>query len=126
MLPDKKINQILREQKLAPRKRFGQNFLTNGNIAEKIVRLAGIEPDDTILEVGVGFGALTGRLAPRCKKVIGLEVDSGIVRYHEEEETLPANVLIGPATSLRHTLTEEPPVAMCSPSGERMMQSHTT
>lgn len=92
MMPDKKIKQILREQNLAPQKRLGQNFLINGNIAEKIVSLAGIRPDDTILEVGVGFGALTTRLAPRCKKVIGLEVDSGIIRYHKQEDTLPANV----------------------------------
>jgi 16S rRNA (adenine1518-N6/adenine1519-N6)-dimethyltransferase len=92
MLPDKKIKQILREQKLAPKKRLGQNFLINGNVAERIVSLAGIGPNDTILEVGVGFGALTSRLAPLCKKVIGLEVDSGIIRYHEEEESLPPNV----------------------------------
>jgi 16S rRNA (adenine1518-N6/adenine1519-N6)-dimethyltransferase len=94
MLPTKKIKEILRQQRLAPKKRFGQNFLTNKNISEKIVRLAEINPDDTILELGVGFGALTSYLAKSCKKVIGFEIDSGIVRYHKEEGSLPDNVTL--------------------------------
>jgi len=94
MLPDKRIKDILKQQKLAPKKRFGQNFLVNKNISEKIVGLAGIHPDDTIIELGVGFGALTIHLAKICKKVIGLEIDSGIIRYHEKEGTLPDNVTL--------------------------------
>jgi 16S rRNA (adenine1518-N6/adenine1519-N6)-dimethyltransferase len=94
MLPDKKIKAILREQKLAPKKRFGQNFLINKNISAKIVRLAGIRQEDTIVELGVGFGALTSHLATVCKYVIGIEIDSGIVRYHEKEGTLPENVVL--------------------------------
>ena len=94
MPPDKKIKYILKQQKLAPKKRFGQNFLVNKNISEKIVRLAGIHPDDTIIELGVGFGALTSHLAKSCKKVIGLEIDSGIIRYHKEEGNLPDNVTL--------------------------------
>jgi 16S rRNA (adenine1518-N6/adenine1519-N6)-dimethyltransferase len=94
MLPDKKIKDILQQQKLAPKKRFGQNFLINNNISEKIVRLAGVGPDDTIIELGVGFGALTSHLAKICKKVIGLEIDSGIIRYHREEGSLPENVTL--------------------------------
>ena len=94
MLPNKRIKDILKQQKLAPKKRFGQNFLVNKNISEKIVRLAGINPDDTIIELGVGLGALTGYLAKSCKKIIGLEIDSGIIRYHEEEGSLPDNVTL--------------------------------
>ena len=94
MLPDKKIKAILQQQRLAPKKRFGQNFLINKNISEKIVNLAGIDPDDTIIELGVGFGALTFHLAKICKKVIGLEIDSGIIRFHKEEGSLPENVTL--------------------------------
>jgi 16S rRNA (adenine1518-N6/adenine1519-N6)-dimethyltransferase len=92
MLPNKKIKQILQEQKLAPKKRFGQNFLINKNVSEKIVRMADINSDDTIIEVGVGFGALTTHLAAICHKVIGMEIDSGIIHYHKEESILPENV----------------------------------
>jgi 16S rRNA (adenine1518-N6/adenine1519-N6)-dimethyltransferase len=94
MLPGKRIKDILQQQKLAPRKRLGQNFLINTNVSEKIVKLAGICPDDTIIEIGVGFGALTGHLAKICKKVIGLEIDSGIIRFHRDEGTLPENVTL--------------------------------
>jgi 16S rRNA (adenine1518-N6/adenine1519-N6)-dimethyltransferase len=92
MLPDKKIKDLLEQQKLSPKKRFGQNFLINKNVSEKIVRLANIQPDDTIIEVGVGFGALTSHLAQLCRKVIGIEIDSGIIRFHKEVGSLPANV----------------------------------
>ena len=94
MPPDKNIKKILQQRKLAPKKRFGQNFLINKNISEKIVKLAGIGSDDTVIELGVGFGALTGYLAGICRKVIGLEIDSGIVRYHREEGNLPENVTL--------------------------------
>ena len=94
MLPDEKIKDILQQQKLAPKKRFGQNFLINRNISEKIVKLAGVGPDDTIIELGVGFGALTCHLAKICKRVIGLEIDSGIIRYHREAGSLPENVTL--------------------------------
>ena len=94
MLSDNKIKEILEQQKLAPKKRFGQNFLVNSNISKKIVKLAGIQPDDTIIELGVGFGALTSYLALICKKVIGLEIDSGIIRYHTEKDSLPEHVTL--------------------------------
>ncbi len=94
MLPDKKIKAILKEQQLAPKKRFGQNFLIDKNISTKIVRLAEIQPEDTIIELGVGFGALTRHLAETCRKVIGLEIDAGIIRYHEKEASLPRNVTL--------------------------------
>lgn len=94
MPSEKKIKTILQEQKLAAHKRLGQNFLINKNVSEKIVKLAEIQPDDTIIELGVGFGALTGHLAEICTKVIGLEIDSGIIRFHQEEGVLPANVVL--------------------------------
>ena len=94
MLPDRKVKEILRQRKLAPKKRFGQNFLVNKNISAGIVKMAGIEPHDTIIEVGVGLGALTFPLAEQCQQVIGLEIDAGIVRLHQEEGSLPDNVTL--------------------------------
>jgi N6-L-threonylcarbamoyladenine synthase len=84
--------QLLNRQGLAPNKKLGQNFLVNERVPRRIVDLAGLQPDDTVIEVGVGLGALTRPLAVAVARVIGLEADSGIVRLHEKQQDLPANV----------------------------------
>ena len=106
MLPDKKIKEILRQRKLAPKKRYGQNFLVNKNVSANIVKLANIGPQDTIIEIGVGLGALTLPLAEQCKQVIGLEIDSGIIRLHQEEDSLPDNVTLKHLDILKADLRE--------------------
>ena len=83
---------VLKKQGLAPTKKLGQNFLVHRHTAERIVELAGITYKDTVLEVGVGLGALTTPLAAAAAQVIGLEADSGIIRLHEEQKSLPKNV----------------------------------
>jgi 16S rRNA (adenine1518-N6/adenine1519-N6)-dimethyltransferase len=89
---DRPLRGILADRHLAPSKKLGQNFLVHRQTAEKIVRLAGVEQEDIILELGVGFGALTLPLAAIARRVIGLELDAGIIRFHREEGDLPANV----------------------------------
>lgn len=84
----------LKSNKLAPKKKFGQNFLVNKHTAEAIVHAGNVKNDQTIIEVGVGLGALTIPLAKQAKKVIGFEIDRGIIRFHEEELDLPANVTL--------------------------------
>ncbi len=90
----KHTHETLRSKKLAPSKRFGQNFLVNRHTAEAIVRAGRLRDTDIIVEVGVGLGALTVPLAAAVKHVYGFEIDSGIIRFHEEEGDLPANVTL--------------------------------
>lgn len=84
--------QMLRHQGLAPHKKLGQNFLIHAHTPQRIVDLAGVDPDDQVVEVGVGLGALTQPLAAAARSVIGIEADSGIIRLHQEQQDLPANV----------------------------------
>lgn len=84
--------QMLKRQGLAPHKKLGQNFLIHAHTPQRIVDLAGLHPDDQVIEVGVGLGALTQPLAAAARSVIGLEADSGIIRLHQEQQDLPANV----------------------------------
>ncbi|PIE58333.1 MAG: ribosomal RNA small subunit methyltransferase A [Desulfobulbus propionicus] len=91
-----KTKASLRQQGLAPQKALGQNFLVHQHTAEHIVDLAQVEPDETLIEIGVGLGALTRPLAVQAARVIGIEADSGIIRMHAREGDLPDNV------SLRH------------------------
>lgn len=70
-----KHKDILKSYGIFPRKRFGQNFLTDANIAKKIIRLADIRPDDIVLEIGSGIGALTELLIETGAKIIAVEID---------------------------------------------------
>jgi 16S rRNA (adenine1518-N6/adenine1519-N6)-dimethyltransferase len=90
----RQTHETLKNNQLAPKKRFGQNFLVHKPTAEAIVRAGDIRDTDIILEVGVGLGALTVPLASMAQHVFGYEIDSGIIRFHEEEGDLPDNVTL--------------------------------
>jgi 16S rRNA (adenine1518-N6/adenine1519-N6)-dimethyltransferase len=57
------------------RKRFGQHFLVQRTIAERIVNLGDLDESAIVLEIGPGRGALTHLLAPRCRRLVLVEVD---------------------------------------------------
>ena len=83
---------LLKRRELAPNKKLGQNFLVHEHTPKRIVDLAGLHPEDRVIEVGVGLGALTRPLAATAATVVGLEADAGIVRLHQEQQDLPPNV----------------------------------
>lgn len=57
------------------RKRWGQHFLASPDTAERIVAAARVGPEDTVLEIGPGEGALTRPLAARARRLIAVEID---------------------------------------------------
>lgn len=67
-----------------PIKSLGQNFLVDRNMVERIVRAADIEPDDAVLEIGPGRGALTGLLAEHAGKLVLVEFDHALAAFHTE------------------------------------------
>lgn len=75
----KTVKELLEKYSLAPLKRYGQNFLIDGNIADKIAEAA-VPKGAFALEIGPGLGALTQRLLKRCDMVAAYEIDSGLVR----------------------------------------------
>lgn len=86
------IKDILQKHGLAPSKQLGQNFLVQPALAQRIVDAAGITDADTVVELGVGLGALTRPLAARAAQVVGLEIDAGIIKFHQANQLLPPNV----------------------------------
>ncbi len=105
------VKNTLADHRLAPSKRLGQNFLIHRSTAEAIVAAAGFTGDDRVVEVGVGLGALTIPLANTVAAVTGIEIDQGLVRYHEDQQLLPPNVTLlhGDILRLDLSLLQKPP-----------------
>ena len=61
------------------KKKYGQNFLIDSNILEKIVSCANISKDDIVLEIGPGIGTLTQYLCEEAKAVIAVEIDKNLI-----------------------------------------------
>ena len=69
------IREIAKQLDLHPAKSLGQNFVIDGNTCRKIVRLAGVNETDIVLEIGPGLGSLTIALLPISREVIAVEID---------------------------------------------------
>ena len=87
-----RVRDELAARGLSPRKRFGQNFLVRPEIAQRIVDHSRVQPDDVVVEIGPGAGALTGRLASRARRVIAVEKDIGLAEMIREEYAEISNV----------------------------------
>lgn len=72
---DNQLKSLLIKHGFTFKKAYGQNFLTDTALLDQIVSLAGVNSNDTVLEIGCGAGALTAALAKQAKKVIGYEID---------------------------------------------------
>ena len=70
------IRRLLNDMGVDPRKSLGQNFVIDPNTIRKIVRLAGVEPGDTVVEIGPGLGSLTLGLLAAGASVVAIEKDA--------------------------------------------------
>ena len=71
--------EILKKYNFNFQKRFGQNFLIDSHILEKIVESAEITKEDCVLEIGPGIGTMTQYLAESARKVIAVEIDKNLI-----------------------------------------------
>ena len=75
----KKTIEVIQKYQFAFQKRFGQNFLIDAHVLEKIVNAAGITKDDCVLEIGPGIGTMTQYLAESAGQVIAVEIDTNLL-----------------------------------------------
>jgi 16S rRNA (adenine1518-N6/adenine1519-N6)-dimethyltransferase len=96
---------------VTPKKALGQHFLTDPNILGVIGRLAELEPDDTVLEVGPGLGVLTRFLAERVARVHAVELDRSLEPRLSETLAGRGNVdlVFGDALALDLASLDPPP-----------------
>lgn len=71
----KEVNIFLQDKKFRPSRKMGQNFLINPKIKQMIVDAANLQPNDVVLEIGPGVGAITSFLLMNKIKLIALEID---------------------------------------------------
>lgn len=80
----KKTAEIIEKYRFSFQKKFGQNFLIDSNILEKIVDSAELTEQDCVLEIGPGIGTMTQYLAEQAREVIAVEIDKNLLPILEE------------------------------------------
>lgn len=80
-----KTSDLLNKHNFKFKKRFGQNFITDLNLLEKISLAGEVTKEDIVLEIGPGAGTLTKMLAQKAKHVIAMEIDRTLIPILEEQ-----------------------------------------
>lgn len=76
--------EIIKKYEFNFQKKFGQNFLIDTHVLDKIIRAAGVTKDDMILEIGPGIGTMTQYLAEAARCVVAVEIDTNLLPILEE------------------------------------------
>ena len=86
--------EIIQKYQFAFQKKFGQNFLIDTHVLDKIISAAGITGDDCVLEIGPGIGTMTQYLAEHAGKVVAVEIDTNLLPILDETLKGYSNVTV--------------------------------
>ncbi len=86
--------EVLNKYKFVFQKKFGQNFLIDTHVLDKIVQAAEITKDDFVLEIGPGIGTLTQYLCENAREVVAVEIDRMLIPILEDTLSEYDNVSI--------------------------------
>lgn len=86
--------EILQKYNFSFQKKFGQNFLIDTHVLEKIVEEAGITENDCVLEIGPGIGTMTQYLAEHARRVIAVEIDDHLIPILKDTLSAYDNVTV--------------------------------
>ena len=76
--------EVIKKYEFCFQKKFGQNFLIDGHVLDKIIAGAGVTKDDMVLEIGPGIGTMTQYLAETAGKVVAVEIDRNLLPILQE------------------------------------------
>ena len=86
--------EVLQRHNFTFQKKYGQNFLVDPNVLERVMDAAGVAGDDCVLEIGPGIGTMTQLLAERAGKVVAVEIDRNLIPILEETLAPYSNVTV--------------------------------
>ena len=96
----------IQKYEFAFQKKFGQNFLIDTHVLDKIIRAAGVTGDDMVLEIGPGIGTMTQYLAEAAGKVVAVEIDTNLIPILSETLADYDNVVVLNADVLKVDIKE--------------------
>lgn len=71
--------EVLQKYRFKFQKKFGQNFLIDTHVLDKIIDASGVTEDDFVLEIGPGIGTMTQYLCERAREVVAVEIDKNLI-----------------------------------------------
>ena len=86
--------EVLQRHNFTFQKKYGQNFLVDPNVLERVMDAAGVSGEDCVLEIGPGIGTMTQLLAERAGKVVAVEIDRNLIPILEETLSPYSNVTV--------------------------------
>ncbi len=98
--------QIIKKYEFAFQKKFGQNFLIDTHVLEKIILASGVTKEDCVLEIGPGIGTMTQYLAEAAGHVVAVEIDSNLIPILKETLADYDNVTVIHADILKTDINE--------------------
>jgi len=104
--PEERVKSSLRQSRTAAKKSLGQNFLIDESLLPVIVDAAGLESNDTVIEIGPGLGVLTGQLVKCAGNVIAVEIDEKLASVLRKKFTGQDNLKIIHGDILKTPLEE--------------------
>lgn len=96
------LKTLCQQYHLTPSKKYGQNYLISDAPIRKMIAAAGVNQDDTVIEIGPGFGILTFALAHAAKQVYAFEIEKKLEQYWEEKQQAHTNLQIIWGNALHH------------------------
>ncbi|MBI3996314.1 MAG: ribosomal RNA small subunit methyltransferase A [Candidatus Omnitrophica bacterium] len=112
MLTVTELKSFLRIHEIHLTKRLGQNHLIDARVIERVLDRAALSPEDTVVEIGAGLGALTESLARRVKQVLAVEVDRGVCELLRERLASSSNITVRCQDILTFAWKEVAPVTV--------------
>lgn len=86
--------EVLQKYKFNFQKKFGQNFLIDTHVLDKIIRESGVNQDDCVIEIGPGIGTMTQYLAENAREVVAIEIDKNLIPILKDTLSSYNNVTI--------------------------------